>query len=405
MSSTMKKKALLFILMLGIISFFSDFTHEGGRSIYGPYLNLIGATVFAVAFASGLGEFIGHALRLLTGYIADKTRKYWLMMFLGYALNLLAIPLLAFVKPEAWQIAIVLILLERVGKAVRAPAKSALTSFTAPHLGAGKAFAINEALDQLGAFLGPLTVYWVISRKEGNTLETYQHSFLMLGIFAIITLMIIVFARFKYPNPDQFEPKSKSIQLPTQKAFWLYMIAIGFLAMGFIDYPIISYHLSLDVNFNIKLIPLIYAFAMGVDAIAALFFGHFFDKKGIYALIIAMVLAMFATPFVLLLSGTTALIIGVAFWGIGMGAQESILKAVVAVMIPKERRATGYGVMSTVFGFSWMIGSLIIGLLYPISLMLVVVFAITMHLISIIFLMVLSQYYRKEDRNLQQNNI
>jgi MFS family permease len=118
-----------------------------------------------------------------------------------------------------------------------------------------------------------------------------------------------------------------------------------------------------------------------------------------------MVLAMFATPFVLLLSGTTALIIGVAFWGIGMGAQESILKAVVAVMIPKERRATGYGVMSTVFGFSWMIGSLIIGLLYPISLMLVVVFAVTMHLISIIFLMVLSQYYRKEDRNLQQNNI
>lgn len=405
MSSSMKKKALLFILMLGIISFFSDFTHEGGRSIYGPYLNLIGASVFAVAFASGLGEFIGHALRLVTGYIADKTRKYWLMMFMGYAMNLLAIPLLAFVKPEVWQVAIVLILLERVGKAVRAPAKSALTSFTAPHLGAGKAFAINEALDQFGAFLGPLVVYLIISRGSGNTLETYQYSFLMLGIFAIVTLLLIVFARLKYPNPDQFEPQSKSIQLPTQKAFWLYMIAIGFLAMGFIDYPIISYHLSLDVDFNVQLIPLLYAFAMGVDAISALIFGHFFDRKGISALIVAMILAMFATPFVLLITGIPALIIGVALWGIGMGAQESILKAVVALMISKERRATGYGVMSTVFGFSWMLGSMMIGFLYSISLTLVVVFAMTMHLISIIFLMVLTTFYRKENRKLSKNNI
>lgn len=405
MNASMKRKALLFILMLGIISFFSDFTHEGGRSIYGPYLNLIGASVFAVAFASGLGEFIGHALRLVTGFIADKTKKYWLMMFLGYALNLLAIPMLAFVKPEAWWIAIVLILLERVGKAVRAPAKSALTSFTAPHLGAGKAFAINEALDQLGAFLGPMSVYLMVSRGQGNTLETYQNSFLMLGVFAVVTLMIIVFARIKYPNPDQFESKTKAFKLPTQKAFWIYMVAIGFLAMGFIDYPVIAYHLSLEESFNVQMIPLIYAFAMGIDAISALIFGHWFDRKGVITLVIALGIALLSTPFVFLVEGDIALIVGVACWGIGMGAQESILKAVVAHMIPKERRATGYGVMSTVFGFSWMLGSMMIGILYPISLGIVAVFAISMHLISVILLLLLSRIYTRNDMNYQQNVI
>src|SRR5690606_24760504 len=144
-------------------SFFSDFTHEGARSIYGPYLNILGATAFVVAFAAGLGEFIGQALRIFTGIIADKTKKYWTMMIFGYAINLLAIPLLAFVEHEYWWVANVLILVERVGKAVRAPAKAALTSFTTPHLGAGKAFAINEAIDQFGAFLGPLVVFFMIS--------------------------------------------------------------------------------------------------------------------------------------------------------------------------------------------------------------------------------------------------
>ena len=397
MSKDMKRAALIFIFFLGIISFFSDFTHEGARSIYGPYLNILGASAFVVALAAGLGEFIGQALRIFTGIIADKTKKYWTMMILGYSLNLLAIPLLAFVKPSIWWVAVVLILVERIGKAVRAPAKSALTSFTAPHLGAGKAFAINEALDQFGAFLGPLAVFFMISSQSGDALSRYQMSFLLLGIFAIVTLIILFVARIKYPNPDQFEaPKLKPKELTKDKQFWIYMLAISFLAMGFIDYPILAFHMDSSGLVNVIYIPLFYAIAMGVDAIAALIFGHLFDKKGLYSLIFAISIALFSTPVIFLFGDIYFIILGIVLWGIGMGAQESILKAVIAKLVSKEKRATGYGIFSSVFGLFWFIGSMIIGFAYERSILFIVIFSVTMEVLSIITLIILMSYQKKQ---------
>lgn len=392
----MKKKALIFILLLGIISFFSDFTHEGARSIYGSYLGLIGASALVISFAAGLGEFIGQALRLVTGWVADKTKAYWTMMIVGYAINLLAIPLLGFVGESIWELAIVLILLERVGKAIRAPAKSTLTSFTQPHLGAGKAFAINEALDQFGAFLGPLVVFFILNSRGGGSIKNYQFAFLILGIFAIVTLCVLVFARFKYPNPDQFEKEKDQVSGITQyKTFIIYMIAIALIAMGFMDYPVIAYHLDSNVLIDSTHIPLLYAMAMGVDAIAALVFGHMFDKKGIVSLIYPILISSLAVPFILLLDGTAVIILGIIFWGIGMGAQESIFKAVVAKIVPKAYRARGYGIFATIFGLFWFLGSLIIGSLYDVSFIWLSIFVVTMEVSGVIMLIVLIRHMKQ----------
>ena len=392
----MKKKALIFILLLGIISFFSDFTHEGARSIYGSYLGLIGASALVISFAAGLGEFIGQALRLVTGWVADKTKAYWTMMIVGYAINLLAIPLLGFVGESIWELAIVLILLERVGKAIRAPAKSTLTSFTQPHLGAGKAFAINEALDQFGAFLGPLIVFFILNSRGGGSIKNYQFAFLILGIFAIVTLCVLVFARFKYPNPDQFEKEKDQVSGITQyKTFIIYMIAIALIAMGFMDYPVIAYHLDSNVLIDSTHIPLLYAMAMGVDAIAALVFGHMFDKKGIVSLIYPILISSLAVPFILLLDGTAVIILGIIFWGIGMGAQESIFKAVVAKIVPKAYRARGYGIFATIFGLFWFLGSLIIGSLYDVSFIWLSIFVVTMEISGVIMLIVLIRHMKQ----------
>jgi MFS family permease len=390
--SNMKRKAFLFLLLLGVISLLSDFTHEGARSIYGPYLGLLGASALVISITSGLGEFIGQALRIVTGIIADKTKKYWVMMFVGYALNLLVIPLLMFIDASIWEVAIILILLERVGKGIRAPAKSALTSFTAPHLGAGKSFALQEAMDQFGAFLGPLFVFLVLNLNKGSELHGYQLAFGLLGIFAILTLVVLFIAKMKYPHPDHFEYKSVSRGFSGNKAFILYMIAIMLIALGFIDYPILAYHMGITSTIDVIYIPLLYALAMGVDAIAALVFGHYFDKKGILSLIISVLISALIAPVFFFVDGTTGIIMGVILWGIGMGAQESILKAVISMMVSKEKRATAYGVFYTVFGSAWFLGSVAIGWLYGFNILYVVIFSTLMELLAGAFLII---YRRK----------
>jgi MFS family permease len=385
-TTEMRKLAWSFLWMIGIISLFSDFVHEGARSIYGPYLDLLGASAFLVATVSGLGEFIGQALRVLTGWIADKTRKYWLMMILGYAINLLVIPLLYFVDVSVWELALVLILLERVGKGIRAPAKSALTSFVSPHLGAGKSFAIQEALDQLGAFLGPIFVYGVML-LQADELEGYRLAFLMLGVFAIATLVILFAAKRRFPHPETMEEtKPKTTATLGGSRFVLYLIAIALIAFGFLDYPFLAFHASNRGLIDVSLIPLLYAMAMGVDALSALFFGHLYDKIGVGSLIGAIAVSAFVAPLVFLFDNTTTLLIGIAFWGIGMGAQESILKAVVASLVDKPSRATAYGIFYAVFGGFWFLGSTIVGILYGYSFWLVALFAFVAQVLGIVVL-------------------
>lgn len=167
MDEQFKENAMAFIILIGIVSLFSDLTYEGARSIIGRYLKILGASAVAVGFIAGLGEFIGYALRLVTGYISDKTKKYWTITIVGYSLNLLAIPALALIPANGWVYACGLILLEQFGKAIKNPSKSTLTSFAATEVGVGKGFAIQEALEQIGAFRGPILLFVILTLK-GN---------------------------------------------------------------------------------------------------------------------------------------------------------------------------------------------------------------------------------------------
>ena len=374
-------QAMIFIILFGIVSLFSDMTHEGASSIRGAYMSLLGASAGAIGFVSGLGELIGYSMRYVFGKLTDKTKRYWLMTIAGYVLDVLAVPALALVGEHGWIAACGLLIIQRMGKAIKKPAKDTIMSFAASQEGLGKSFGIQEVLDQIGAFLGPVLLYIVMLFKtEGSTFEIYSRCFAVLAVPGAITILLLLITKYKFPNPENFEPEEKRFTpFKVKKEFIFYIAGISLFAFGFIDYSIIIMHVSKTyTNISAQLtetsslvnsgtLPLLYAGAMLVDAVAALVFGLMYDKKGVKALAWSTVIS---APFAILVFGTkstSALLLGIALWGVGMGAQESILKAAVTKMVPKSSRATGYGVFECSFGVFWFLGSWLLGVLYDIS--------------------------------------
>ena len=129
------KTALRFIILLGIISLCADATYEGARSITGAYLGFLGASGAVVGLVAGLGELIGYGLRLVTGYLSDRTRKYWYITTVGYCINTAVVPLLSLTG--SWEIAAALMIAERTGKAIRTPARDVLLSHAVSQVGRG----------------------------------------------------------------------------------------------------------------------------------------------------------------------------------------------------------------------------------------------------------------------------
>ena len=372
---------MLFIILFGIVSLFSDMTHEGASSIRGAYLSLLGASAATIGFISGLGELIGYSMRYVFGKLTDKSKQYWPMTIAGYVLDIIAVPALALVGEHGWIAACVLLVIQRMGKAIKKPAKDTIMSFAASQEGVGKSFGIQEVLDQIGAFIGPVLLYLVMLFKtEGTTFEIYSTCFAVLAIPGAITLILLIVTRCKFPNPEHFEPEPKEyVPFKIKKEFILYIAGISLFAFGFIDYSIIIMHVSRTYSHlasglsetsalvSTGSLPLLYAGAMLVDAVAALFFGMMYDKNGVKALVWSTVISAPFAVFVFAFDSVPMLLIGVALWGVGMGAQESILKAAVTSMVPKASRATGYGVFECSFGAFWFLGSWLMGVLYYVS--------------------------------------
>ncbi|MCH3960049.1 MAG: MFS transporter [Selenomonas sp.] len=384
-------QAMLFILLFGIVSLFSDMTHEGASSIRGAYLSLLGASAGTIGFISGLGELIGYSLRYVFGKLTDRTRKYWTMTIAGYLLDVLAVPALALVGEHGWIMACGLLVIQRMGKAIKKPAKDTIMSFAASQEGVGKSFGIQEVLDQIGAFLGPVLLYLVmLFQTDGSTFQTYATGFAFLAIPGAITIILLLVTKYHFPHPEQFEPEPKEyIPFRMKKEFILYISGISLFAFGFIDYALVVMHVSRTYAtgasslITMDTLPLLYAGAMLIDAVAALFFGLLYDKKGVQALVWSTILSAPFSLFVFAFQSVPLLLIGIALWGIGMGAQESILKAAVTIMVPKNSRATGYGIFECSFGIFWFLGSWLLGVLYDISIPAMVLVSIAAQLVAI----------------------
>jgi MFS family permease len=357
-----RNSAIMFVVLFGCVSLFADMTYEGARSIMGPYLKILGASASVVGFVAGFGELIGYSFRIISGYLADKTKRYWLLTFVGYAVNLLAVPLLALTGN--WIAASVLLVIERFGKSIRTPARDAMLSYARTRVGSGWTYGLHEAMDQIGAVLGPVIVAAVLFFKNND----YRFGFAILIVPALVSLSLVVVGRLLYPNPSELEVNKLEVDTKgLGKKYWLYMAAVGCIAFGFADFPLIAYHFQTKAMFSETMIPILYATAMAVDALSALFFGYLYDRIGVKSLILATLVSSCFAPFVLL-GGTSAAWAGVVIWGIGMGWQESIMRSVVSDLAPHNRRASAFGIFNAGYGILWFAGSWAIGSLYDLSL-------------------------------------
>ncbi|MBI3680260.1 MAG: MFS transporter, partial [Acidobacteria bacterium] len=353
--------ALRFILCIGLVSLFADVTYEGARAISGPFLATLGASGTAVGLIAGAGELIGYGLRYFSGLLADRTRRYWTILFLGYGINLVAVPLLAWA--DTWQLAAFLLIAERFGKAIRAPARDALLSHAASQTGRGWGFGLHEAMDQIGALIGPLMVALILAGRG-----SYPAAFVLLAIPAACSLAALFTGRLLYPRPADFElPHDAASAHGLAPAFWIYTMGAAALAFGYADFSLMAFHAKRVSLMKDAWIPVIYAVAMGVDAIVALWLGRWYDRTPRRALLTGAALGVLAAPFVFL-GGYEGLIAGVVLWGCGLGAQESVLRAGLAEFIPADRRASAYGMFHAVSGIGWFLGSALMGWLYEHSL-------------------------------------
>ncbi len=391
--SAQRTKTIHFIILLGCISLFGDMTYEGARSINGPFLKTLGASGTIVSIVAGLGELVGYGLRFLAGLFSDRSKKYWPVMLIGYTINLLSVPLLAWAG--YWQLAALLMIAERAGRAIRTPARDAMLSYASKEIGRGWAFGVHEFMDQLGATIGPLLISVVLLYRQ----DDFRRSYLFLLIPALCALAFLLFARKTHQRPEDFETESIHLadtEKITTPAFIVYTIAAMLLATGYADYPLIAFHFKQHAIMADTWIPVLYSVAMLSEAFSALIVGRLFDRIGVWALVWATVLSIFFSPLVFLMDMKWA-VAGMVLWGIGVGAQGSIMKAILAGMVAPNKRATAFGLFDTLYGIAWFGGSVFIGYLYDKSLVNLVTFSINMQSIALVMLIIFKIKFRKHE--------
>jgi MFS family permease len=369
--------AFRFVLIMGVVNLFGDMTYEGGGAINGQFLGSLGASAAAIGIIAGLGEFLGYSLRSVAGYVADKTGRYWMVSFIGYAINLIAVPAMALAG--TWQIAGALILLERTGRAIRKPTVEAMLSYTTGKLGKGWVYAVNTALDETGATLGPLVIALVLFLKG-----SYQTAYALLAISAALAGVALIAARINFPVPARLEEARTAKAKRFSRAYWLYMVAGALFAAGLMSFELVAFHLTQTGIVTGFWMPVLLAFSTACGVMASLVLGRMYDRFGVWIVAAGVVLSALFAPLAFQ-GGFLAALLAMPLWGIGYATQDTLLKAVIAGELPEGKRGLAFGLFYLAYGGGWLIGSAVTGLLYDNSRAALVAFVMIAQFLSIPF--------------------
>lgn len=384
------RTGLYFVLLFGAVNLFADMTYEGARSVTGPFLGGLGASGFIVGAVTGFGEFLGYALRLVSGRWADRSRLYWPITLGGYVVQMVSVPALAL--SGSWPAAALLILLERTGRATRNPPRDVMLAQAGEQMGRGWAFGVNEAMDQFGALIGPLAVAGLLAWK-GN----FPLAFASLAAPAVITLLLVFGARVSFPDAGRIEPERRNAPVGRYPAaYWWYCLGAGLVGFGFADFSLIAFHFSRSQTVPNEWIPVFYAFAMAAGGLGSLVIGKLFDRLGLVVLLPVTVLVAVYAPLAFF-GGFTLSLMGALLWGIGLGAHESVMQAAVAQMVSRERLASAYGVFGAAFGVAWFAGSAALGALYDVSVAAAVALAVATQLLAVVPISIAARRMRSSE--------
>lgn len=373
---------LRFVLVFGLVSGLGDFVYEGARSIVGPYLATFGASAALVGVITGVGEAVALVFRLFTGRLSDRTGKHWAISITGYAITMISVPLLAVAGP-LW-LACVFIIGERFGKAVRTPARDTMLAEASVNLGRGRAFAVHEALDQSGALIGPLVVAAVLAAGH-----SYKAGFAILAIPGALAMLTLAYLRRQVPQPAAYDPTVHPTQTRPvavhgfSRTYWQYAAFTAATLAGFATFAVLAYHLEHRHVVPAAQIPVMYAVAMGLAALASLVSGSVYDRIGLRGLGVLPVLGA-VVPFLSFSTSTALVWIGAALWGALMGVHESTMRAAVADLVPRERRGVGYGTFTAVYGLAWLAGAALIGVLYDVSIDAAITFSVAVQAVALL---------------------
>ncbi len=351
-----KRTAYLAVLTMGIVSMLGDICYESGRGIAPDYLRFLGASAFMVGAISGAGEFIGYAMRLVSGSLADRTRAYWLFIFLGYGL-IASIPLMGLTSTV--ELAMALLLLERLGKALRSPSRDTVVSIVSKGMGSGKAFGLHEAIDQVGAIIGPLILGAIMFWTANNYSTSFQ--FLFIPYALMVAALFYVYRQVG----GTVESAAKSASEgggSLGRGFWLYCAAILLNTFGLIPVALILFQGSsiLQPQGLQWLVPILYVAVQIVDAPMALVAGYFFDKMGVRILVVPFILSVFPA-FLVSYAGIVGVVAACLVYGVVLGMQESVYRAAIADIIPLARRGTAYGIFNTALGVGTLVAGAVFG--------------------------------------------
>ena len=341
----LKRKAYVAIMLMGVVSMLGDIVYESGRGIAPDYLYFLGASAFLVGLTSGIGELVGYGMRLVSGPLADSTHAYWLFIFLGYGL-ILAIPLMGLTN-SMWLI-MAFVIAERLGKALRSPARDAVVSVVSKGMGSGKAFGLHEFIDQIGAIVGPaflgLMMMWTANNFSLSLQSLFPFYLLMMAV------LYLTYYRMR-GTVEEIRRQSSALEGSLGRGFWMYSGAVLINTIGLMPIALILYNGAkiLESGGQLWMVPFLYVVVQLVDAPMALVSGYIYDKIGIKFLAVPFALSILPIVFSSLV-GLPGVILACVSYGLILGMQESIYRAAVTDIVPLSRRGSAYGFFNVMLG-------------------------------------------------------